>query len=46
MPKTLTTPELKSEEEEARWWDENQGLLLNEFETAAKGGTLWSGPQK
>jgi predicted DNA binding CopG/RHH family protein len=43
MPKTLMTPEFKSEEEEARWWAENQDLLLNEFKAAAKQGTLGRG---
>lgn len=43
MPRTLTTPEFKSEEEEARWWAENQDLILNEFKAAAKEGTLGRG---
>ena len=43
MPKTLTTPEFKSEEEEARWWAENQDLLVKEFEAASKDGTLGRG---
>jgi hypothetical protein len=40
MPRTLQTPDFKSEEEEARWWADNQSLLLNEFEAAAKDGIL------
>ncbi|HEY0796588.1 MAG TPA: hypothetical protein VGD64_12475 [Acidisarcina sp.] len=40
MPKTLETPEFKTEVEEARWWADNQALLLKEFEEAAKDGTL------
>jgi predicted DNA binding CopG/RHH family protein len=43
MPKTLSIPEFKSEEEEARWWAENQDLLLDEFKAAAKEGTLGRG---
>jgi predicted DNA binding CopG/RHH family protein len=43
MPKTLKTPEFKSEEEEALWWENNQSLLLNEFKQAAKDGTLTHG---
>ncbi len=40
MPKTLKTPEFKTEDEEAHWWANNHDLLLNELEDAAKGGTL------
>jgi len=43
MPRILKTPEFKSEEEEARWWADNQGALLKEFEAAAKDGTLGRG---
>jgi hypothetical protein len=43
MPKTLKTPDFKSEEEEAAWWAANPALLLNEFEQAAKNGTLGRG---
>jgi predicted DNA binding CopG/RHH family protein len=39
----LKTPEFKSEAEEASWWDNNPDLLLKEFETAAKDGTLGRG---
>ncbi len=43
MPKTLTIPEFKSEEVEARWWDEHPEVVLGLFETAAKEGTLGRG---
>jgi hypothetical protein len=43
MPKALKTPEFKTEDDEARWWKNNQSLLLNEFEQAAKDGTLSHG---
>ena len=43
MPKALKTPEFKTEAAEALWWEKNQGLLLNEFEQAAKDGTLGRG---
>jgi predicted DNA binding CopG/RHH family protein len=43
MAQQLKTPEFKSEAEEARWWDNNPDLLLKEFETAAKDGTLSRG---
>jgi predicted DNA binding CopG/RHH family protein len=43
MPKALKTPKFKTETEEALWWEKNQNLLLNEFEQAAKEGTLGRG---
>jgi predicted DNA binding CopG/RHH family protein len=43
MPKALKTPEFKTEEEEARWWESNQSTLLSEFERAAKDGTVGRG---
>ena len=43
MAQHLKTPEFKSEAEEARWRDNNSDLLLNEFEAAAKDGTLGRG---
>jgi len=43
MPKALKTPKFKTESEEALWWEKNQSLLLNEFEQAAKEGTLGRG---
>jgi predicted DNA binding CopG/RHH family protein len=43
MAKTLETPEFKSEQEEAEWWDASRSLILREFETAAKDGTLGRG---
>ena len=43
MPKALKTPKFKTETKEALWWEKNQKLLLNEFEQAAKEGTLGRG---
>jgi predicted DNA binding CopG/RHH family protein len=43
MSKALATPKFKTEAEEALWWEKNQSLLLNEFEQAAKDGTLGRG---
>jgi predicted DNA binding CopG/RHH family protein len=43
MTQHLKTPEFKSEAEEASWWDNNQNLVLKQFETAAKNGTLGRG---
>ena len=43
MPKILDTPDFKSYEEEADWWDNNQDLILREFQEAAKDGTLQHG---
>ena len=43
MPKALNTPKFKNEGEEALWWEKNQGVLLNEFEQAAKEGTMGRG---
>ena len=43
MPKILDTPDFKSEKEEADWWDNNQALILREFEEAARDGTLTRG---
>ena len=43
MPKALNTPKFKNEGEEALWWEKNQGVLLNEFEQAAKEGTVGRG---
>ena len=43
MAKILETPDFKSEQEEAEWWDNNQALVLKEFEQAAKEGTLTRG---
>jgi hypothetical protein len=39
----LKTPEFKSEEEEALWWENNPEFILKQFETAAKDGTLGRG---
>ena len=43
MPKALETPKFKTEGEEALWWENNQSLLLKEFEQAAKDGTIGRG---
>ena len=43
MPKALKTPKFKNQGEEALWWEKSQSLLLNEFEQAAKVGTLGRG---
>lgn len=43
LAKKLQTPEFKSEAEEARWYEKNQDALLDEFENAAKEGTLGRG---
>lgn len=39
----LDTPDFKTEEEEANWWDSNQEVLGALFEQAAKDGTLGHG---
>ncbi|HEV2134363.1 MAG TPA: hypothetical protein VGR47_08870 [Terracidiphilus sp.] len=36
-------PKWKNEEEEAKWWYENQELIADEFEKAAKEGRLRTG---
>jgi predicted DNA binding CopG/RHH family protein len=43
MKNTLKTPEFKSEKEEAEWFDNNQDELLDQFQKAAKDGTLTRG---
>ena len=43
MEEKLETPDFKSEEEESNWWDDNQNLVLEKFEQAAKDGTLGRG---
>jgi predicted DNA binding CopG/RHH family protein len=43
MKKGLDTTDFKTEEEEAQWWDDNPGLVLSQFEEAAKSGTLGQG---
>lgn len=43
MPKAIKTPKFGTETKEALWWEKNQSLLLNEFEQAAKEGTLGRG---
>jgi predicted DNA binding CopG/RHH family protein len=43
MPKAINTPKFGTEAEEALWWEKNQSLLLNEFEQAAKEGTIGRG---
>ena len=37
------TPEFKSQEEEANWWDSHKDYILQELEQAAKEGTLGHG---
>ncbi len=41
--KEVRPPALKSEVEEARWWDEHQDEVAKEFENAAATGTLGRG---
>lgn len=41
--KKLSTPEFKSEAEEARWYETNQDSLLDAFKNAAKDGTMGRG---
>jgi hypothetical protein len=36
-------PKFATEAEEAKWWFENQDMLLEEFKMAAKAGTLGHG---
>jgi predicted DNA binding CopG/RHH family protein len=43
VAKMIETPDFKSEEEEAAWWANNQGVLVKEFEQAAADGTLGRG---
>ena len=43
MPKILDTPDFQNHKEEADWWDNNQALILREFEEAAKDGSLTRG---
>ena len=38
-----TLPDFKSEDEEAKWWFDNQDELLKDFEQAATEGTLGRG---
>lgn len=39
----VTPPKFANETEEAQWWFEHQDTLLDEFEQAAKAGTLGRG---
>lgn len=41
--KKLTTPEFRSEAEEAQWYAANQNALLAKFEDAARDGTMGRG---
>jgi predicted DNA binding CopG/RHH family protein len=43
MEQTLKVPEFKSESDEARWWVENQDLLVQQFKRAAAEGKLGRG---
>lgn len=36
----IETPAFKNEAEEAKWWFENQNLVAEKFEQAAKNGML------
>ena len=46
MPKMLETPNFKTEQEEAAWWDSNPDALLAAFKEAAQNGTLTRGTLK
>lgn len=39
----MQVPKFATEAEEAKWWFENQGIVLEEFKKAAKTGTLGRG---
>jgi len=39
----IETPAFKNEQEEAKWWADNQDLLADKFEQAAKEGLLGRG---
>ena len=43
MAHRIEVPKFANESEEARWWFENQGLIDDEFELAAKEGRLGVG---
>jgi hypothetical protein len=43
MEQTLKIPKFKTEDDEARWWAENQGQLARLFERAAAAGKLGRG---
>jgi predicted DNA binding CopG/RHH family protein len=43
MREELKKQSFKNEAEEARWWEENQDALAEEFEKAAVSGTLGRG---
>jgi predicted DNA binding CopG/RHH family protein len=43
MSKSKAIPEFKNEEDEARWYANNQSVLLKDFQEAAKAGTLGRG---
>ncbi|MGI4758090.1 MAG: hypothetical protein ACRYGF_14725 [Janthinobacterium lividum] len=48
MPEILKTPEFKTEQEEAEWWDSSEGraVLLKGFQDAKRNGTLGRGTLK
>jgi predicted DNA binding CopG/RHH family protein len=43
MKEKLKNKNFKNESEEANWWEEHQDALADEFENAAKSGTLGHG---
>ncbi len=48
MPEVLKTPDFKSEQEEAEWWDSAEGraAILKGFQDAQREGTLRRGTLK
>ena len=48
MPEILKTPDFKSEQEEAEWWDsvEGRAAILKGFQAAQHDGTLGRGTLK
>ena len=48
MPEILKTPDFKSEQEEAEWWDSNEGRasILKGFQDAQRNGTVRRGTLK
>ena len=43
MEQNLKVPKFKTESDEARWWNQNQDVLAQEFERAASEGKLGRG---
>lgn len=48
MPTMLNTPEFRSEQEEAEWWDSSEGraAILKGFQDAQREGTVGCGTLK